>query len=259
MAVFDHHSQDSGNLSWLVTTDQGDLFVKTAGTPGPPPADAPIPYFGHNDRCQLLRNAVELARSCDHPRLARLRNVIESPLGPVLVYGRAPGELIGTTSLARPDPHSAYQRFAHLPAEQLLATFDDLIELHHALAWAGWVAGDLYDGCLILDFTTGQLTVIDLDSYHRGSSINTMGRMFGSPRFMAPEEFELGATIDQRTTVYTLGRLAWHFGTRISEQAEQFCGPHEVRAVLEQALQAERSKRFATFDDFVAAWKAARG
>ena len=42
---------------------------------------------------------------------------------------------------------------------------------------------------------------------------------------MAPEEFELGAPIDQRTTVFTLGRLAWHFGTRLTERAEAFCGP----------------------------------
>ena len=75
---------------------------------------------------------------------------------------------------------------------------------------------------------------------------------------MAPEEFELGAPIDQRTTVYTLGRLAWHFGTRLTEQADQFCGPDPVRAALEQALQAEQSERFATVRDFAAAWEAAQ-
>ena len=258
LAVFDHHSQDSGNVSWLVRTDHGDLFVKTAGTPDPPPVGAAMPYFSHSDRIRLLRNAVDLARSCEHPCLARLRNVIESPLGPVLVYDRAPGELVGTTTSGRADPHSGYQRLAHFPAHQLLADFDDLIDLHRALARAGWVAGDLYDGCLILDFTAGRLTVIDLDSYHRGSIINSMGRMFGSTRFMAPEEFELGALIDQRTTAYTLARLAWHFGTRLTEQAEQFCGPDPVRAALEQALQAEPSERFATVGEFAVAWQAAR-
>lgn len=53
--------------------------------------------------------------------------------------------------------------------------------------------------------------MIDLDTYSRGPVVNTMGRMFGSTRFMAPEEFARGAVIDQRTTVFTLGRLAWHF------------------------------------------------
>ena len=35
-----------------------------------------------------------------------------------------------------------------------------------------------------------------------------MGRMFGSSRFMAHEEFERGARIDERTTVFTMGRTA---------------------------------------------------
>lgn len=245
-------------MSWLVRSDDGDIFVKTAGAPDPGPIGTTVPYLGHSDRAQLLRNAMDLARSCDHPRLARLRNVIESPMGPVLVYDRAPGELIGTTESGRSDPRSAYQRLAHLPAHRLLAVFDELIDLHRALAREGWIAGDLYDGCLILDFATSRLAVIDLDSYHRGPSVNTMGRMFGSTRFMAPEEFELGATIDQRTTVYTLARLVWHFGTRLTEEAEQFCGTDPVRVTLEQALRHTPSERFATVDEFATAWRATR-
>lgn len=90
---FDHRTQDSGNISWAVETDDGRLFVKTAGTLSPTPADAPVPYLDHAGRVNLLRNAAELARSCSHPCLARLQNVIESPLGPALVYDYAPGQL----------------------------------------------------------------------------------------------------------------------------------------------------------------------
>ncbi len=46
----------------------------------------------------------------------------------------------------------------------------------------------------------------DLDSYRLGPYPNTMGRMIGSTRFMAPEEFEKGRTIDERTTVFAMGR-----------------------------------------------------
>src|SRR5438067_2020576 len=81
---------------------------------------------------------------------------------------------------------------------------------------------------LLVDFTSGALKVVDIDGYRRGPSVNDMGRMFGSTRYMAPEEFELGAVLDQRTTVFTLGRLAWHFGTRLSERAADFCGPPEL-------------------------------
>ncbi|HEU5485329.1 MAG TPA: hypothetical protein VFU98_10510 [Microlunatus sp.] len=134
----------------------------------------------------------------------------------------------------------------------------DLIDLHHALASAGWVASDLYDSCLIVDLTTLRLTVIDLDTYHRGPSTNTMGRMFGSTRFMAPEEFRLGAAIDQRTTVYTRAKITWHFGTRLTEQANQFCGPHALRAVLEHAREPDSAKRFQSVNAFTTAWDAGR-
>lgn len=258
ISQFDHRTQDSGNISWAVKTDSGDCFVKTAGTLGPAPAGTRAPYLDHAGRVLLLRNAVELAQSCRHFCLAQLRNVIESPFGPALVYDYASGDLVGTSAERRSDPQCAYQRFAHLPAHQLLSHFDCIVGLHQQLAGAGWVASDLYDGCLLVDFDTGQLTVMDLDSYHRGPCVNTMGRMFGSSRFMAPEEFQLGASIDQRTTVFNLGRLVWHFGTRLTEHADQFCGADAVRAVVQQATNAERDDRFATVHQFASAWRQAR-
>ena len=255
---FDHRTQDSGNVSWLVETPAGAFFVKSAGTPDPPPTGAPVPYFDHAGRVRLLRNAVDLSRSCCHPCLARLRNVIESPVGPALVYDYAPGESLGTSATHRSDPTSAYQRFARLPGDQLLCHFDALIDLHRLLADVGWVAGDLYDGCLLVEFSTGRLTVIDLDSYRRGPSVNTMGRMFGATRFMAPEEFQFGAPIDQRTTVFTLGRLVWHVGTRLTERAEQFCGTSAARSVVERAIAPSRKDRFDRVADLAAAWQTAR-
>jgi serine/threonine protein kinase, bacterial len=250
VAEFGHLTQDSGNVSWLVDVGDRCLFVKTAGTDAPPPPGAAIPHFDHAGRVRLLRNAVELAHSCDHPALPRLLNVIESPAGPALVYESAPGELLNVPRARRRDPASAYQRFAHLPADRLLGVLDVLIDLHAALAAAGWVAVDLYDGCLIVDFGTASLKVVDLDSYRRGPSANDLGRMFGSTRFMAPEELQLGAVIDERTTVFTLGRLAWHFGTRLTERAEDFCGPAALASVVQGACRpvpADRHPGVAAF------------
>lgn len=109
--------------------------VPDVGAPG-----APLPLLGHSERVELLRNVVDLARSCDHCCLPPLRNVIESRRGPLLVHDRAPGELIGTTRSDRGDPAGADRRFAHLPPRTLLDAFGDLIELHQVLAAAGWVA-----------------------------------------------------------------------------------------------------------------------
>jgi serine/threonine-protein kinase len=259
LAEYGPLTQDSGNVSWLVDVGHAALFVKTAGEPGARAPGSPAPYFDHGGRVHLLRNAVTLASSCAHPALPRLLNVIETPVGPALVYQAAPGELIHVPRGERSDPASAYQRFAHLPADQLLTVFDALIDLHDALAAAGWVACDLYDGCLIVDLATATLTVIDLDTYRRGPSVNDMGRMFGDSQFMAPEEYELGAGIDQRTTVFTLGRLVWHFGTRLTEEAGAFCGPSSVVEVVQRACQPLPGDRYSSVRAFADMWRAARG
>ena len=255
---FNHLSQDSGNVSWLVESAGQHLFVKTPGTPGPPVPDAPVPYLDHAGRVRLLRNAVDLARSCDHPALPALLNVIESPMGPALVYEAACGDPIRVPSEQRGDPTSSYQRLAHLPASALFGLFDTLIDVHVALAAAGWVAGDLYDGCLIVDFRVPSLSVIDLDSYRRGPTINDMGRMFGSTRFMAPEEFELGAQIDERTTVFTLGRIVWHFATRLTEDPAEFCGTAGLANVIQKACEPFPADRHASVADLASAWNGVR-
>lgn len=131
---------------------------------------------------------------------------------------------------------------------------DTLIEAHVALEAAGWVAGDLYDGCLIVDFEVPSLSIIDLDSYHRGPTTNSMGRMFGSDRFMAPEEFELGARIDERTTVFTLGRIVWHFATRLTEDPADFCGSAELAHAVQKACALAPADRHASVAELARAW-----
>jgi serine/threonine-protein kinase len=259
VAEFGPQTQGSGNVSWLVDVGDRRLFVKTAGLTGGPEPGAPVPYFDHPGRVVLLRNAVELAASCSHPALPRLLNVIASPSGPALVYEAVEGELLHARRDARSDPASAYQRFAHLPADRLLGVFDVLIDLHVELAAAGWVACDLYDGCLIVDLGTGSLKVVDLDTYRRGPSVNDMGRMFGATRFMAPEEFELGAVIDERTTMFTLGRLVRHFGTRLTERDDRFCGSPAVAEVVRRACRPLPADRYADDAAFAQAWRSARG
>jgi hypothetical protein len=161
---FDHHTQDSGNVSWLVESAGQRYFVKTAGTSDRPPQGAPVP---------------------------------------------------------------------------------------------GWIAGDQYDGCLIVDFDAPALRVLDLDSYRRGRTINDMGRMFGSTRFMAPEEFELGAQIDERTTVFTLGRIVWHFATRLTEDPARFCGTAELASVVQKATRASPTDRHENVAHLASAWATA--
>lgn len=224
-------AQDSGNVSYGVQTTTARYFVKTAGDP----ADT-RPYLDFDGRVALLRTAAELARSVTHHTMPTLHAVIESPEGPALVYEWRDGELLH-------DP-SARERFQALPTAEILAALGALYELHAALDAAGWVEGDFYDGAMMYDFDARRLTVIDLDTYHRGPARNTMGRMFGSERFMAPEELTLGAPIDSRTTAYVMARTAL------------VLLPDPPPAVAEVLLEATTT-RFPGYPAFYDAWRTA--
>ena len=105
------------------------------------------------------------------------------------------------------DHAAPFQRFRSLPLSDLIPGLDVVFDFHRFAAELGWVAVDFYDGAMIYDFTMQTLRLIDLDNYRDRPFTNEMGRMFGSTRFMAPEEFELGAIIDEVTTVFTMGRV----------------------------------------------------
>jgi hypothetical protein len=170
-AEFGKQTQDSGNYSYGVRIGAERFFVKTAGQP----AD-PQPTLRHAARVALLHNAVRLHASCRHPILPPLLSVIESPTGPLLVYPWADGELLGVPRDQRENPQSSFQRFRGLPAPKICDCLDAIYDLHVALARAGWIAVDFYDGCLIYDFAAERIAVVDLDMYRAGPFQNERGR-----------------------------------------------------------------------------------
>lgn len=72
-----------------------------------------------------------------------------------------------------------------------------------------YVAIDFYDGSILYDFETKITKICDIDLYQKKPYINTMGRLWGSSRFMSPEEFELDAVIDEKTNVFNMGAIAF--------------------------------------------------
>ena len=247
--IFDEHTQDSGNISYGVQTTQGRYFVKTAGHPGDP-----TPFMSHSGRVSLLRNAARLRRSCDHRTLPPLHQVIESPTGPLLVYQWVDGELVRVDAAMRNDPRSTFQRFRRLPSQEIIRALDLVYELHHQLTQLGWIAVDFYDGCMIYDFDHQDLHIVDLDNYCEAPFINEMGRMFGSSRFMAPEEFEQGARIDERTTVFTMGRTAAVLLSDGTLERQPFRGSGALYEVVRHACHDDQEKRYESMASFFAAW-----
>ena len=202
----------------------------------------------------MLRNAVAVAESIRHACLPRLLNVIESPDGPMLVYEWAGGELLGVPREERSNPLSPYQRFRALPPDEISRCLDQIYELHRDLSALGWIAVDFYDGSLIYDFDTATVHVVDLDSYHLGPFVNRMGRMFGSTRFMSPEEFEAGALIDERSNVFMLGRTILEL---LSDASGDFRGSPAVLKVAQRAVSISRRERYPTVAALWSEWGSA--
>jgi serine/threonine-protein kinase len=250
-AVFDQ--QDSGNVSYGVEVDGGRYFVKTAGRP-----DLDLPHLTHGQRVGLLRNAIRIAHKYPHPALPRLERVIESPHGPMLVYTWVDGDLLGVPRDRRDDPASAYHRFRHLPIGRVVAALDTIVDVHDLLGRGGEIACDFYDGCLLYNFTTHRLSIMDLDNYRAGPFRNEMGRMFGSTRFMAPEEFVKGAMIDQRTSVFTLGRTVLVLLGDGTMNREAFRGADGLWSVATRACETEPERRHGNLAEFCAEWRTAR-
>jgi serine/threonine protein kinase, bacterial len=82
--------------------------------------------------------------------------------------------------------------------------------------------------------------------------------MFGSSRFMAPEEFELGAPIDQRTNVFVMGREALLFLSDGTADASAFRGSRALFEVAARACEPDRANRYDSIASFYAAWCAAQ-
>ena len=124
------------------------------------------------------------------------------------------------------------------------------------MAAAGLVSVDLYDSCFIYDFDAGRMRICDLDEYRPGPFVLEGDRLPGSRRFMAPEERRRGATVDERTTVFHLGRT----GLVILDTGDldgEFRGTSAMLAVLERATRADPPARHSTVQAFVADWRRA--
>lgn len=245
-ATFDHRTQDSGNISYGVETSSGErLFLKTAGNDEPSPGG-----MSHAERVTALRRAAQVHRGLEHPALVQLIEVVEAADGIVAVYEWFDGELLRSPAEKREDPREPGSRFRELPSAEIVAALDAIIDLHFALDRAGWVSGDLYDGCIMYDFHSKSVRFMDFEAYRRGPYVNDIGRLPGSDRFMAPEEYAKGETIDSQTTIFNLGKLvAW------------FLARHEVNPTLEELIQQATADakvdRHPTMRDFQTDWRSA--
>jgi serine/threonine-protein kinase len=206
-----------------------------------------------------LERAVALHARVSHAAIIALVDHFTTPSGLALVYEWVDGEVLYPGHggrAARQEPGSAHARFRALPVTEVLTAIDDLFDAHVAVAGAGFVAVDLYDGSMVYDFAHRRMRLCDLDEYRPGPFVLASDRLPGSTRFMAPEELVRGATIDERTTVFDLGRAALVLLDE-HEVGEAFRGTSAMAAVLEHATRSDPGERYASVAALVEAWRSA--
>jgi serine/threonine-protein kinase len=232
--VFDQ--QDSGCVSYGAVADGQRWFVKVARDLGGEAS---------------LENALRLHSVVRHPAIVRpLRAFRSGALA--LVYPWVEGRVLNHASRSGSD-RSALEEFQRLSVTAVRAAIATVLDAHVCVAAHGFVAVDLYDGCLLYDFAREQMHVIDLDEYHDGPFVLTAERLPGSLRYMAPEESQRGAMIDERTNVYTLGRMVHH----LLDSPAGWRGSAAEAAVVLRATEERPNRRFATTADLYDAWRAA--
>lgn len=72
---------------------------------------------------------------------------------------------------------SPKERFKDLPASKKIIVADVLFSFLDNVNKKGYVAVDFYDGSIRYDFTTGQITICDIDLY-RKAPVKTFGEFY---------------------------------------------------------------------------------
>lgn len=255
--VFDQ--QDSGNLCFGMQGRYGKLFVKYAGARTVNGGVSPGQAVAN------LKSAVPLYEQLRHPALARLLGHGAAGGGYAAVFAWVAGENLHPYHLFKGvekyrNPDSPAVKLRRQPLLVRLRMLDRVFDFHAHADQKGFVAVDFYDGSLMADFATGAVTVCDIDLYRAMPAVNDKGRMPGSSRFMPPEEYEFGAALDSRTSVYAMGALAFEFlGSNADRRMASWTAASALYDIAARAASQDRSLRYPTVSAFLAAWREAVG
>lgn len=239
-AVYD--DQDSGNICFGTEKDDQKYFIKFAG--------APTARFNGKteDAVERLKATLPVYNQLSHKSLIEFVEAKDVVGGFAMVFKWVTGDCMGR---AYPASH---KRFMELPVEAKLDVFRDLLDFFKYVASQNYVAIDFYDGSILYDFETGKTTVCDIDFFRKQPCVNDMGRMWGSSRFQAPEEFHIGEAIDEITNVYTLGATAFALFGAYERTRDKWQLSDALFEVAAKAVSDDRKDRFASIESFRIDW-----
>jgi serine/threonine-protein kinase len=239
-AVFDR--QDSGNLCFGVRRNGGKLFLKMAG------AETVNSNVTADEAVRRMKGTVRVYEDLAHQHLTKLLAHREVKGGYLLVFEWFDGLCMGKQ-------YGQRDKFLALPKDEKLAIYRVIMNFHRHVNEKGYIAVDFYCGCIMYNFEVKRVMLCDIELYGKKPYINEMGRMYGSGRYMSPEEFSLGAEIDERSNVFLMGAAAFNlFGEGVDRSRDLWeldNGPYETAM---KAVNTEKSDRYQSIGDYINAW-----
>lgn len=240
-----YDDQDSGNICFGCEKGCQRYFIKFAGAPTARGIGTPA------DAVARLKATVPVYSDLQHKNLIELIEAKEIGGGFAMVFKWADGDCMGR---AYPEAH---QRFMQLPTDARLTVFRDILGFFEYIASQNYVAIDFYDGSILFDFENNRTTICDIDFFRKQPCINNMGRMWGSSRFQSPEEYRLGAVIDEITNVYTVGATAFALFGGYKRTPDNWQLSEKLFEVVTRAVNDDRSKRQQSIRQLREEWEAA--
>jgi len=242
--VFD--DQDSGNICFGVTADDGKrYFVKFAGAPT-------AEYDGTlANAVTRLKETVTIYEDLAHPNLIKFVKSAAIGDGFAMIF-----EWVDAVC-AQPMYPADYWAFIQLPIETKMQIFSEITEFMAYIAECGYVAIDFYDGSIMWDATNNRTVICDIDFFQKSPYVGRIG-LWGSTRFISPEERTDSAVIDEVTNVYTLGATAFALFSDSDRSRVAWPLSDEQYAVVKKAISDERGQRQQSIKQLQAEWEAAR-
>lgn len=240
-----YDDQDSGNICFGTEKDGQRYFVKFAGAPIERGDSTP------EEAIERLKGTLPVYSNLKHNNLIELVEAEEIGGGFAMVFKWVDGDCMGRMYPA------AHQRFMQLPEEAKRNVFRDILSFFEYIVSQNYVAIDFYDGSIIYDFVNKKTTICDIDFFGKQPYTNQMGRLWGSSRFQAPEEYQLGAVIDEVTNVYTVGATAFALFGGYHRTIDKWQLDDKLFAVVEKAVSNDRSSRQQSIKQLREEWEAA--
>lgn len=238
-----YDDQDSGNICFGVKKDGKKYFAKFAGAPT-------AEYTGNSeDAIERLRSTIKIYEDLRHEYLINYLYSEDIGNGFAAVF-----EWVDAVCMGKQYPDQR-KKFETISDEVRMDIFESILEFHRNVVAKGYVAIDFYDGSIMYDFDEAKTYICDIDFYKKNPVINDMGRMWGSSRFMSPEEFILGEPIDEISNVYLMGAVAFAlFGGETDRSIEKWRLSSELYEVAKRAVSDQREDRYRTLKELSDDW-----